>query len=76
MYQEESTLVIESKLVSKDSAFVIAEIGSNHGQSLEQALEYTSEAIKCGADAVKFQFFDASDIVPLDHPARVEVEDM
>ena len=74
MYQEESTLVIESKLVSKDSAFVIAEIGSNHGQSLEQALEYTSDAIKCGADAVKFQFFDASDIVPLDHPARVEVE--
>ena len=74
MYQEESRLVIESKIISNDSAFVIAEIGSNHGQSLEQALEYTSAAIRCGADAVKFQFFDADDICPLDHPARAEVE--
>ena len=74
MYQEETTLVIESKLITNKSAFVIAEIGSNHGQNLDQALQYTSEAIKCGADAVKFQFFDADDIVASDHSARAEVE--
>ena len=74
MYQEESTLTIESKLISSESAFVIAEIGSNHGQNLSQALKYTTEAIKCGVDAIKFQFFDADDIVSADHPARDEVE--
>jgi len=74
MQQEESTLVIENKTISSKSAFVIAEIGSNHGRDLGRALQYTSEAIKCGADAIKFQFFDADDIVSADHPARHEVE--
>jgi N,N'-diacetyllegionaminate synthase len=74
MQQAESTLVIETKTISSKSAFIIAEIGSNHGQNLEQALQYTTEAIKCGADAIKFQFFDADDIVSADHPARGEVE--
>lgn len=74
MQKDEPSLVIENKIISHRSAFVIAEIGSNHGQDLGQALEYTTEAIKCGADAVKFQFFDADDIVSVGHPARDEVE--
>lgn len=67
-------IILESKQIAIDSAFVIAEIGSNHGQNLEQALRYASEAIRCGADAIKFQFFDADDLVPPEHPARKEVE--
>jgi sialic acid synthase SpsE len=74
MQEEESPLVIENKIISSENAFVIAEIGSNHGRNLEQALQYTTEAIKCGADAIKFQFFDADDIVSANHPARDEVE--
>ncbi len=65
---------IENKLISENGAFVIAEVGSNHGQNIEIAFRYIDAAVKCGADAVKFQFFDADDLVPLDHPARNEVE--
>ena len=65
---------IENKLISENSAFVIAEVGSNHGQDIELAAKYITSAAKCGVDAVKFQFFDADDLVPPNHPARYEVE--
>ena len=65
---------VGNKLISEQNAFVIAEVGSNHGQDYEVAARYVSAAAKCGVDAVKFQFFDADDLVPADHPARIEVE--
>jgi len=65
---------IAGKEISETNAFVIAEVGSNHGQKLENALEYIKVASDCGVDAVKFQYFYADDIVPRDHPARAEVE--
>lgn len=39
--------------------FVIAEIGSNHNQSLELAFEHIDAAAEAGVDAVKFQTFKA-----------------
>lgn len=65
---------IENRIISEENAFVIAEVGSNHGQDIELAAKYIAAAAKCGVDAVKFQFFDADDLVPPDHPARNEVE--
>ena len=38
--------------------FVIAEIGSNHGQDFQLALDTIDAAAECGADAVKFQSID------------------
>ena len=39
--------------------FVIAEIGSNHNQSLDLAFEHIDAAAEAGIDAVKFQTFKA-----------------
>lgn len=38
-----------------EAVYIIAEIGSNHNQSLDKALEMISLAAQAGADAVKFQ---------------------
>ena len=62
------------KLISEHNAFVIAEIGSNHGQDIDLAIKYIAVAAKSGVDAVKFQFFTADDLVVRDHPARAEIE--
>jgi sialic acid synthase SpsE len=74
MFEMSESYEIENKLISENNAFVIAEVGSNHGQDLELAAKYVAAAAKCGVDAVKFQFFDADDLVPPNHPSRTEVE--
>jgi len=47
-----------AKISNKDKTFIIAEIGSNHNQSLKKAFKLISIAAKAGADAVKFQFLN------------------
>ncbi len=53
---------------SKNKCFIIAEIGVNHGGSVDLALKMIDEAKKCGADAVKFQTFKASKLVGKNTP--------
>jgi len=44
--------------------FIVAEAGSNHNGSLEQAKRLIDVAASAGADAVKFQLFRASRLYP------------
>lgn len=44
------------------STYIIAEIGVNHDGSVEKAKLLVDEAVKTGADAVKFQSFKADNI--------------
>jgi N-acetylneuraminate synthase len=47
------------KLAIKDKVFIIAEAGVNHNGRRDLAFALIDEAAKAGADAVKFQTFDA-----------------
>ena len=54
---------IEDKLVGdEEPCFIIAEAGSNHNGSLEQAKRLIDVAAEAQADAVKFQLFNAEDL--------------
>ena len=47
----------------KNKVFFIAEIGSNHEGSYKTAVKLTHQAIKSGADAIKFQIFNCDTLV-------------
>lgn len=55
-------IVIDGREIGGDRCYIIAEIGSNHNQSLELAFESIDAAIECGADAVKFQSIDVDEL--------------
>lgn len=55
-----TTLSIADRMVGDGaSCFIVAEIGSNHNQSLDLALKSIDAAADAGVDAVKFQTFRA-----------------
>jgi sialic acid synthase SpsE len=53
---------INDKIIGGRETFIIAEIGSNHNQSLQLAYESIDAAKECGADAVKFQSIDLNSL--------------
>ncbi len=48
---------------NKNHTYIVAEIGSNHDQSLTRAMELISAAKSAGADAAKFQLYRADSLV-------------
>lgn len=58
-------IVFDDRKIGKGyPSFVIAEAGSNHNGSLDQAKNMIEVAAEAGADAVKFQVFRASTMYP------------
>lgn len=55
----------------ENSTFIIAEIGTSHGGNFAKAIELMDKAIEAGADAVKFQWVYADEIL---HPDTGFVE--
>jgi len=55
-------IIIDGREVGGNRTYIIAEIGSNHNQSLELAFESIDAAVGCGADAVKFQSIDVGEL--------------
>ena len=58
-----NTIKLGNKIINNSSLYFIADIGANHNGSLEKAIELIHLAKKAGADAAKFQNFQASKIV-------------
>lgn len=64
------TVIIGDKKIGRgERTFIIAEVGSNHDCSLEQAKKLIDAAADAGVDAVKFQSFTAEHIVNRDKKA-------
>ena len=49
-----------------NKVFMIAEVGVNHDGKFENAIKLVDEAVDAGADAVKFQTFNAEELVTRD----------
>jgi N,N'-diacetyllegionaminate synthase len=54
--------------------FVLAEVASAHGGSVDNALKMLEAAFKMGADGIKFQLFRAERLVVRLHPLRRDFE--
>jgi N,N'-diacetyllegionaminate synthase len=70
-----AVLTIGTRLVGEGQpCFVLAEVASAHGGSVDRALSMLDAAFKMGADGIKFQLFRAELLVVHRHPARKDFE--
>ncbi|MFH1097783.1 MAG: N-acetylneuraminate synthase family protein, partial [Candidatus Desantisbacteria bacterium] len=57
--------------MNQNEVFFIAEAGVNHNGDMNIAKKLVDAAVKCGADAVKFQTFNAEELVTPDSETAV-----
>ena len=70
-------IILGKTKINQDSEpYIIAEIGVNHENSMEKALELIDLAKKGGADAVKFQTYKAEKIASIDSPAYWDLKEV
>jgi sialic acid synthase SpsE len=70
-----STINIGGRPVGDDApTYVIAEIGSNHDGSLDEAVRLIEASAGAGADCVKFQSFRAATLVAPTYPGYATLE--
>jgi len=58
-----NTIKLGKRIIDNNSLYFIADIGANHNGSLEKAIKLIHLAKEAGADAAKFQNFQANKIV-------------
>jgi sialic acid synthase SpsE len=58
-----NTIKLGRKVINENSLYFIADIGANHNGSLDKAIKLIHLAKEAGADAAKFQNFQANKIV-------------
>src|SRR5439155_22124234 len=54
--------------------FMLAEVASAHGGSVDVALKVLEAAFKMGADGIKFQLFRSEQLVVRRHPGRKDFD--
>lgn len=54
--------MFQYKNIMNRSSYIIAEIGANHNGNMDLAFQLIDEAVKCGADCVKFQSWNKSSV--------------
>ncbi len=74
MIPSPTVTVGERALGEGHPCFVLAEVASAHGGSVDTALRMLEAAFKMGADGIKFQIFRADELVVHRHPSRKDFD--
>jgi len=70
-----TTVSLGSRAVGDGApCFVLAEVASAHGGSIDTALKMLEAAFKMGADGIKFQLFRSEQLVVRRHPGRKDFD--
>ena len=70
-----TTVSLGSRAVGDGApCFVLAEVASAHGGSIDAALKMLEAAFKMGADGIKFQLFRSEQLVVRRHPGRKDFD--
>jgi len=70
-----TTVSLGSRAVGDGApCFVLAEVASAHGGSIDAALKMLEAAFKMGADGIKFQLFRSDQLVVRRHPGRKDFD--